>query len=80
MFEIDKSDSNPFAYATKKTSFVKRDRELRIFIGTIEKQPLVLETWDEGLWLTLLETATVHKDNRITFRFKNGRDIEVGVE
>ena len=80
MFEIDKSDSNPFAYATKKTSFVKRDRELRIFIGTIEKQPLVLETWDEGLWLTLLETATVHKDNRITFRFKNGTDIEVGVE
>ena len=64
----------------KKTSFVKRDRELRIFIGTIEKQPLVLETWDEGLWLTLLETATVHKDNRITFRFKNGTDIEVGVE
>lgn len=45
-----------------------------------EKQPLVLETWDEGLWLTLLGKATVHKDNRITFRFKNGTDIEVGVE
>ena len=33
--------------------------------------------WDEGLWLTLLKTATVHKDNRITFRFKNGTDITV---
>ena len=72
--------STPVPCSTKETSFVKRDRELRIFIGTIEKQPLVLETWDEGLWLTLLETATVHKDNRITFRFKNGTDIEVGVE
>ena len=64
----------------ERDSRMQRDRELRIFIGTIEKQPLVLETWDEGLWLTLLETATVHKDNRITFRFKNGTDIEVGVE
>ncbi len=25
-------------------------------------------------------SVTVHKDNRITFRFKNGTDIEVGVE
>lgn len=59
---------------------MQRDRELRIFIGSIEKQPLVLETWDEGLWLTLLETATVHADNTITFRFKDGIDIEVGAE
>lgn len=26
MFEIDKSDSNPFAYATKETSFVYQDK------------------------------------------------------
>ena len=68
------------AATAERDSRMKRDRELRIFIGTIEKQPLVLETWDEGLWLTLLETATVHKDNRITFRFENGMDIKVGVE
>lgn len=59
---------------------MERDRDLRIFIGSIEKQPLILETWDERLWLTLLETATIHADNRITFRFKGGTDIEVGVE
>ena len=49
----------------------------RIFIGTIEKQPLVLEHWDEKLWISLLETATVHKDNRITFLFKNGTAIDI---
>ena len=64
----------------EKESKMQRDRELRIFIGAIKEQPLVLETWDEGLWLTLLETATVHADNRITFRFKDGTDIEVGAE
>lgn len=64
----------------ERESRMQRDRDLRIFISSIKEQPLVLETWDERLWLTLLETATVHADNRITFRFKDGTDIEVGAE
>lgn len=36
------------AATAERDSRMQRDRELRIFIGTIEKQPLVLETWDEG--------------------------------
>lgn len=55
----------------------QRDRELRIFIGTIEKQPLVLEAWDERLWISLLDTATVHSNNSILFRFNNGTVIEI---
>ncbi len=64
----------------ERESRTQRDCDLRIFISSIKEQPLVLETWDEGLWLTLLDTATVHADNRITFRFKDGTDIEVGAE
>lgn len=64
----------------EKDSRMQRDRELRIFIGSLEKQPLVLESWDERLWISLLESATVHADNRITFRFKDGTEIEVGAE
>lgn len=59
---------------------MQRDGELRIFIGSIEKQPLVLENWDERLWISLLESATVHADNRITFRFKDGTEIDVASE
>lgn len=62
---------------TERESRMLRNRELHIFIDSIEKQPLVLEAWDEGLWLTLLETATVHKDNRITFLFKNDSAIDI---
>jgi site-specific DNA recombinase len=54
-----------------------RDREIRIFIASIEKHPLILEEWDEELWLSLLDTATVHKENYITFRFKDGTEIKV---
>ena len=58
---------------------MQRDRELRLFIDSIENHPLVLEAWDEGLWISLLETATVHSDDSITFRFKNGTEITMPV-
>ncbi len=32
MFEIDKSDSNPFAYATKNPSFVYHDKRGFFFV------------------------------------------------
>ena len=56
---------------------INRERELRIFISELAEKPLVIEEWDEELWVSVLETATVHKDGRITFLFKNGRSIEV---
>lgn len=59
---------------------VNRERELRIFIAELAEKPLVLEEWDEELWVSILETATVYRDNRIVFLFKNGTSIEVGAE
>lgn len=61
----------------ERESRIQRDRELRFFISSIEQQSLVLETWDERLWISLLESATVHIDSRITFRFKDGTEIEI---
>lgn len=61
----------------EKESRTDRDRDIRIFTAEIEKQPLVLETWDERLWISLLDSATVHADGRITFRFKDGTEIEI---
>ncbi len=55
----------------------QRNRELRIFIESIKQQPLIVEAWDETLWLSLLDTATVYADGSITFLFKNGTEINV---
>lgn len=54
-----------------------QDRELRLFIEALKKQPLVLEEWDERLWIAILDRATVFRDGRIVFKFKSGREIEV---
>jgi transcription elongation factor Elf1 len=56
-----------------------RDRELRLFIEALKQQPLVLEEWNERLWVGLLEKATVFHDGRMVFQFKNGTEIEVGL-
>ena len=64
----------------ERNNRMQRDMELRVFIDSIEKQPLVLESWDERLWISLLESATVYEDYRIIFRFKDGTEIEVGTE
>ena len=64
----------------EKESKLQRERELRIFIAELAKQPLVASEWNEELWISLLETATVYRDAHITFRFRDGTEIDISVE
>jgi len=41
----------------------------------LKKQPLTVLEWNERLWITLLDTATVQRDGRIVFLFKSGKEI-----
>jgi site-specific DNA recombinase len=61
----------------EKERKLNQDREIRLFIETLKKQPLVLGEWDERLWIAILDRATVFRDGRIVFRFKSGNEIEV---
>ena len=63
--------------SAERTQKQDRDREFRLFIESIKEQPLVLEEWNERLWVGLLEKATVFHDGRMVFEFKNGTEIEV---
>ena len=35
-----------------------------------------LTEFDEKLWLTVIDTVTVHADGRMTFRFRSGTEID----
>ena len=59
---------------------IKRERlgkakTIEVFIKDIESRPLVINEFDENLWLTIVDTATVAQDGTITFRFRNGSEI-----
>ena len=36
----------------------------------------ILTEFDEKLWLTVIDTVTVHADGRMTFKFQGGTEIE----
>ena len=45
------------------------------FIKDIENRPLAITEFDDKLWLTVIDKATVGRDGTITFKFKNGTEI-----
>ena len=60
---------------TEKEKRTRKSKEIGTFITTLKKQPLAITEWNERLWITLLDTATVQRDGKIVFRFKSGREI-----
>ena len=63
------------ALETEKEKRTRKSKEIGTFITTLKKQPLAITEWNERLWITLLDTATVQRDGKIVFRFKSGVDI-----
>lgn len=55
----------------------RKSKEISTFIFTLKRQPLTVPEWNERLWITLLDTATVQRDGQILFRFKSGREISI---
>lgn len=51
--------------------------KIRMFIDALKASPEVLDTWDDELWIELIEYGTVHADGSITFTFKGGKEIRV---
>ncbi|NLN24179.1 MAG: hypothetical protein GX163_00665, partial [Bacteroidetes bacterium] len=63
------------ALEAEKTKRVRKSKELKAFTKTLKQQPLVVAEWNERLWITLLDTATVNRDGTMVFLFKSGTDI-----
>ncbi len=52
-----------------------RAHEIDTFVDMLAEKDVPLDTWDDHLWLTLVENGTVLPDGSINFRFKNGTEI-----
>ena len=49
---------------------------MSLFVRTLKKIPLVLETWDDTIWTVMVEKGIVGKSGGIRFVFYNGVEIE----
>lgn len=65
------------ALEAERDKRVRKSKELITFITMLKKQPLVITEWDERLWITLLDTALVQRNDKIVFLFKNGKEVTV---
>lgn len=59
---------------------MKRERlakglRLEAFIRDLASCPLVIDEFDERLWVVTVDTVTVTKDGRLVFRFKDGIEV-----
>lgn len=50
---------------------------LEAFIRSLESRPLVLEEFDEKLWVVTVEKVAVMPDGSLVFSFKDGTEIEI---
>lgn len=74
-----------FSKAKKDYDALKEEKELRLgkkekmvaYLITMKGSPDSLLAWDDATWKLMVESAVVHRDKTITFKFHNGREIRV---
>jgi len=49
---------------------------LKTFIATLKRVDDRLSGWNEHVWMLLVNSAIVHRDESITFKFQNGTDVK----
>ena len=47
------------------------------YINDLREKTLILEQWDTSLWITMIKHCVVHRDDSITFVFRDGEEITV---
>ncbi len=51
--------------------------KLKAFIGNFIDRDTTLESWDSDIWMLMVESAIVYRNNSIKFKFHNGEEIIV---
>ncbi|HHV14913.1 MAG TPA: hypothetical protein GXX66_04610, partial [Acholeplasmataceae bacterium] len=48
---------------------------MKSFLANLKKVDDELSDWNEYVWMLLVESATVHRDKSISFKFHNGKEV-----
>jgi len=49
--------------------------KMKSFVANLNQSEDILAEWNERVWMLLVESAIVHRDSRITFKFLNGEEV-----
>ena len=63
---------------TKKIADINnRHTKLVNYIKGLQEKPLILEKWDTAMWITTIRHCIVHRDDSVTFVFRDGAEIDI---
>ena len=48
--------------------------KMKAYIANLSETEDILAEWNESIWMLLVDSATVHRDKSITFKFNNGHN------
>lgn len=60
----------------QKNSKQAKTIKLTAFISSLENSENQIQYWNEMIWMLIVESATVHRDSSITFKFHNGLTVK----
>ena len=49
---------------------------MRAFLKALRKSESDIDKLDEQIWMLMVESATVHRNKNITFKFNNGLNFK----
>ena len=61
----------------ERTYKLGQSTKLKAFIKELESAELLLNEWNDEVWMLMIEKAIVHKDKSITFHFYNGKEARI---
>ena len=51
--------------------------KMKSFITNLNQLEDILDEWNERVWMLLVESAVVHRDSRITFKFIKSEEVTI---
>lgn len=48
---------------------------MKSFLGNLNQLGDELADWNENVWMLMIESAVVHRDKSISFKFLNGKEV-----
>ena len=53
---------------------------LKQFMWEVQKNPAILDAWDDTIWTVIVRHAIVHRDEDLTFVFADGTEMRIAHE
>ncbi|MCI5810489.1 MAG: hypothetical protein MR018_02870 [Clostridiales bacterium] len=76
MERYEKAEAQLEQFRTTKAAQESQAEAIGAFMFEVQEMDTLTE-FDEKLWLTIIDTVTVHDNGRITFKFQGGTEIDV---